>query len=110
MFNDGLLTIYEKDVSDKNRGVLDYTPLRKIGTAFYGEISFTANEYYIAKQSETAIIKRVQIHQDKSIGNNHVIVIKNTQYDVGRTYSTEIKGIAVTEITLERVTRQYDLA
>ena len=110
MLDDGLLTIYEKIVTDENRGALDVTPLKKVGTAFFGEISFTAVEYYAAKQAETAIVRRVQIHQNKSIGNNHVIVIGNTQYDVGRTFSTITKGVAVTEITLERVTRKYDIA
>jgi len=109
MLDDGILTIYKKIVTDDNRGALDNTPLEKVGTAFYGEISFAANEYYLAKQAETAIEKRVQIHQDKSIGNNHVIVIGATQYDVGRTFSTVKKGVAITEITLERVTRKYDI-
>ena len=109
MLDDGLLTIYKKIVTDENRGALDVTHLEKVGTAFFGEISFTVAEYYSAKQAETAIVKRIQIHQDKSIGNNHVIVIGNTQYDVGRTFSTVTKGIAVTEITLERVTRKYDI-
>ena len=109
ILDDGLLTVYKKIVTDENRGALDVTPLEKVGTVFFGEISFTAAEYYAAKQAETAIVKRVQIHQDKSIGNNHVVVIGNTQYDVGRTFSTVTKGVAVTEITLERVTRKYDL-
>jgi len=110
MLNDGILTIYKKIVTDDNRGALDNTPLEKVGTAFYGELSFTANEYYLAKQAETLIAKKIQIHQDKNIGNNHVIVIADTQYDVGRTFSVIKKGVAVTEITLERVTRRYDIA
>ena len=110
MLDDGLLTVYEKIVTDENRGALDATPLKKVGTAFYGEISFTAAEYYAAKQAETAIVRRVQIHQDKNIGSNHVVVIGDTQYDVGRTYSTVTRGVAVTEITLERATRKYDVA
>ena len=109
MLNDGILTIYEKVVTDENRGVLDNTPLKKVGTAFYGEISFTADEYYAAAQAETAIAKRVQIHQNKNLGNNHVIVIGKTPYDVGRTYSTVRKGVSVTEISLERVTQKYDI-
>jgi len=110
MFDDGLLTIYKKIVTDNNRGVLDVTPLEKVGEFFYGELSFTANEYYLAKQADTLIEKKIQIHQDKNIANNHVITIGDTQYDVGRTFSTIKKGVAVTEITLERVTRKYDIA
>jgi len=110
MLDDGILTIYEKIVSDENRGALDNTPLKKICTAFYGELSFTADEYYAAKQSGTLIVKKVQIHQDKTLGNNHVIILDKTQYDVGRTFSTAKKGVAVTEITLERVTQKYDIA
>jgi SPP1 family predicted phage head-tail adaptor len=110
VFDDGVLTICQKVVTDENRGVLDQTPLEKIGTAFYGEISFTANEYYAARQAETLVEKRVQIHQNKSICNKHVIIIDGVQYDVGRTFSTEKKGVALTEITLERVNTLYDIA
>jgi len=110
MFNDGLLSIYQKVVTDENSGVMDVTPLEPVGIAFFGEISFRADEYYVAKQTETAVEKRVQIHQDKSICNKHVVVIGSTPYDVGRTFSTVKKGVAVTEITLERVTRKYDIA
>ncbi|MCL2197309.1 MAG: phage head closure protein [Defluviitaleaceae bacterium] len=110
MFDDGRLTIYKKDVADGKNGVFDNAPLEEVGTAYYGEISFTAEEYYLAKQANTEITKRVQIHQDKSIGNNHVIIIDKTQYNVGRTYSTVKKGVAVTEISLERVIQDYDIA
>jgi SPP1 family predicted phage head-tail adaptor len=110
MFNDGILKIYQKVISDDNRGVMSKTLLELIGEAFYGEMSFTAVEHYEAKQSETAIDKRVRIHQNKNICNKHVIVLDDTQYDVGRTYSSIVRGIAVTEITLERVTTQYDIA
>ena len=109
ILNDGILKIYQKVVNDQNSGVLDATPLMLVRTAFYGEISFSANEYYTAKQSGTAIERRVRIHQDKSLCNKHVIEIGETFYDVGRTYSTVSKGLAVTEITLERVSTQYDL-
>jgi hypothetical protein len=55
-------------------------------------------------------MKKVRIHQDKTICNKHVIIVDGTQYGVGRTYSTDVKGVAITDITLERVTSQYDIA
>ena len=76
-------------------------------TAFYGEISFTANEHYAAKQAQTEIVKRVRIHQDKTICNKHVIAVDGVRYEVGRTYSTDVKGISITDIALEKVTTQY---
>jgi len=110
VFDDGVLKIYQKIVTEENSGVMDVTPLTLIRKAFYGEISFTADEYYAAKQAETAIERRIQIHQDKSLCNKHVVIIGKTPYDVGRTFSTVKKGVAITEITLERVTRKYDIA
>jgi len=109
MFDDGKLKIYQKLVSNENSGIMDNQPTKLVGTAFYGELSFTANEYYAAKQAETEIVKRVRIHQDKSICNKHIIVIGETPYEVGRTFSTLDKGIAITDISLERVTTNYDI-
>jgi SPP1 family predicted phage head-tail adaptor len=79
-------------------------------TVFYGEIGFTAQEYYAAQQAETAIEKRVRLHQDKTLCNKHVVIIGGTQYQVGRVYSDTVKGVAITDATLERVTTQYDIA
>ena len=103
MFNDGRLTIFRKVITDENRGALKDTPLEQAGSAFYGEISFTANEYYQAQQSEVALAKKVMIHQDKSVNSDNMIVIDNVTYNVGRCFNTVKKGIAITEITLEKV-------
>jgi len=110
MFNDGLLSIYQKEVTEDNHATMDNQPLVLVDTAFYGELSFTANEHYAAKQSETEILKKVRIHQNKSICNRHIIKLEDTLYEVGRTFSAIEKGVAITDITLERVTTQYDLA
>jgi len=110
MFNDGTLRIYQKVVTDNNRGALDATELKLVGSAFYGEIGFSATEYYAAKQAETAVEKRVRILENKSICNKHIIAIADTKYEVGRANSRVVKGIAVTDITLERVTAKYDIA
>lgn len=109
MFNEGILEIYKK-MPHKSEGGKPIEVLELCATAFYGEIGFTTNEYYAAKQAETLIEKRVRIHQDKTICNKHVIIIGGVQYEVGRTYSDTEKGVAVTDITLERVTTQYDIA
>ena len=108
MMNDGKLKIYRK-IPTKTAGGMPKQVLEPYKTAFYGELSFTANEHYAAKQSETAIAKKVRIHQDKTICNKHVIEVDDIQYDVGRAYSATVKGVAVTEITLERVTAFYDV-
>ena len=109
MFNDGLLSIYQKIVTEDNHSITDSQPLELVCTAFYGELSFTATEHYAAKQSETEILKKVRIHQDKSICNKHIIKVDDTLYEVGRTFSTIEKGVAITDITLERVTTGYDI-
>ena len=109
MMNDGMLEIYRK-VQTKSDGGKPIEVIEPYTKAFYGELSFTAVEYYEAKQAETEIAKKVCIHQDKTICNKHVIIVDGTQYDVGRTFSTVKKGIAITEITLERVTAAYDIA
>jgi len=110
MFNDGLLNIYRKVVTDDNHSVMDSQTLELVGTAFFGELSFTATEHYGAKQSETEILRKVRIHQDKSICNKHIVGVSGTLYEVGRTFSAIEKGVAITDITLERVTTQYDIA
>ncbi len=109
MFNDGLLEIYKK-IPQKSEGGKPIEVLEPYATAFYGEIGFTTDEYYAAKQAETSIEKRVRIPQDKSICNKHVIMIDSIQYEVGRVYSGTAKGVQVTDITLERVSTQYDIA
>ena len=109
MMNDGKLYIYRK-IPSKSAGGQPVEVLEFYKDAFYGELSFSATEHYAAKQAQTEIVKRVRIHQDKSICNKHVITLDGTQYDVGRVYSTIVKGVAVTDIALERVTTQYDIA
>jgi SPP1 family predicted phage head-tail adaptor len=108
MMNDGKLKIYRK-IPTQSAGGKPTEVLELYTTAFYGELSFTTAEYYEAKQAETEIVKKVRIHQDKTVCNKHVIIVDGTQYDVGRTFSTDVKGIAITDITLERVTTQYDI-
>jgi SPP1 family predicted phage head-tail adaptor len=109
MFNDGLLEIYRK-IPSKGAGGKPVEVLEPYATSFYGELNFTANEYYAAQQAETLIAKRVRLPQDKNICNKHVIVIDGVQYEVGRVYSAAVKGVQVTDITLERVTTKYDIA
>ena len=106
MLNDGLLDIYIKTPSKSDTGMA-LEVLELVGNAFYGEISFTVNEYYTAKQEGSLIQKRIRIHEDKTIGNSHVIELDGVQYQVGRTYSAVVKGIAVTDITLEKLATQY---
>ena len=107
--NDGILKIYQKIVTSANNSVTDVQPLKLVSTAFYGDLSFIASEYYGARQSMTEVVRRVRVHQDRGICNKHVIGIAGTLYEVGRVFSTIDKGVAVTDITLERVTTQYDV-
>lgn len=106
MLNDGLISIYIKAPSKSDTGMA-LEVLEFVGHAFYGEISFTVQEYYTAKQEGSAIEKRIRIHEDKTIGNNHVIELDGVQYAVGRTCSIAVKGVAITDITLEKSTMQY---
>ncbi|MCL2215772.1 MAG: phage head closure protein [Defluviitaleaceae bacterium] len=108
MLNDGKLKIYMKKPAKSATGMA-LKVLEHYRDAFYGEVSFTVNEYYTAKQEGTSIEKRVRIHEDKTIGNKHVVILGGTQYDVGRTFTTVEKGVAVTYITLEKVTTTYGL-
>ena len=110
LFNDGMLSIFQKVVIEDNHSVTDKQPLKFMGYAFYGELSFTATEHYAAKQAETEILKKVRIRQDKNLCNKHIVQVDETFYEVGRTFSTVEKGVAITDITLERVTTQYDVA
>ena len=109
MFNDGIIEIYRKKPK-KSDGGKPIEVLELYTKAFYGEIGFSVQEYYAAQQAETAIEKRVRIHQDKTVCNKHVAVIDGVQYQVGRTFSNTVKGVQITDITLERVTTQYDIA
>jgi SPP1 family predicted phage head-tail adaptor len=107
--NDGKLIIYRK-IQTKSEGGKPLEVLELYKKAYYGEISFVVNEHYAAKQAESEVAKRVRIHQDKTVCNKHVIEVDGVRYDVGRTFSTVVKGIAVTDIMLERVTTNYDIA
>jgi len=107
--NDGILTIYHK-IPTKGESGQPIEKLEFYATAFFGELNFAAAEHYAAKQAQTEIVKRVRIHQDKTVCNKHIIVVDGIQYGVGRTYSTDVKGVAITDIALERVTTQYDIA
>lgn len=109
MFNSGLLDIYVKVPAKSDTGMA-LEVLQFVTKAFYGERSFTVNEFYAAKQAGSKIDKRVRIHQDTTLGNNHVMVIAGEQYAVGRTYSGMDKGVAITDVTLEQVTTRYGLA
>ena len=109
MFNEGLLEIYRKIPTQGTMGE-SVEVLELYATSFYGELSFHTDEWYGARQSETEIVKRIRIPQDKTVCNKHVIIADGIQYSVGRTYSTDVKGIAVTDITLERITADYDIA
>ena len=108
MLNSGLLDIYVK-VPAKSETGMALEVLRFVAKAFYGEHSFNVNEYYAAKQAGSKIVKRVRIHQDTTLGNNHVMVVDGVQYEVGRTYSTMDKGVAITDVTLEQLTTQFGL-
>lgn len=109
MLNAGILEIYQKKQAKSSTGMALRDSIEFVSKAFYGEIGFTVQEYYEAKQANSQIVKRVRIHQDTTLGNNHVIVVGGVQYDVGRTYSAVHKGVAITDITLEKVTTQYGI-
>jgi SPP1 family predicted phage head-tail adaptor len=110
VFNDGIAMICRKIHEEKPRKATTEKPIIEFyKNVFYGEVSFTANEYYFAKQEGSQIIKRIRIHEDKTIISNvHLIIINGVQYEVGRTYTTDVKGVAVTDITLEKVVTNYD--
>ena len=109
MFNVGVLNIYQKKPV-KSEGGKPVEVLEPYRMAYYGEISFTAQEYYAAQQADTLIEKRVRLQQDKTLCNKHIVILDGVQYQVGRTYSDTVKGVQVTDVTLERVTAQYDIA
>ena len=100
--------ICNKIQGESNAGIPEKRILEFYKNVFYGELSFMANEYYFAKQSSSQIVKKIRIHEDKTISNANVIIIDGVNYDAGRCYTTEVKGVAVTEITLERTTTDYD--
>jgi len=108
VFDAGIAKVYIK-IPAKSETGMGLEVLEFVSEIFYGETSFTVQEYYAAKQEKTKIAKRIRIRQDTTIGNNHVIILDGVQYDVGRTYSTIDKGIAITDITLEKTTTRYGL-
>lgn len=110
MFNDGIAMICKKiQGENNNKGKVSIPFIEFYKNVFYGELSFMANEYYFAKQEGSQIAKKIRIHEDKTIMSHvHVIIIDKIPYDVGRTFTTEAKGIAVTDITLEKAAFDYD--
>ena len=78
-----------------------------VEAAYYGDIGFTVQEYYTARQEGSQVIKRVRIHENKKISNNHVIKLDGVQYAVGRTYTAMVKGVSTTDITLEILNNEY---
>ncbi len=107
--NAGILDIYKKEPKQSGGG-MPVEVLHLYSRAWYGEINFTTGEYYAAKQANTKIERRVRVLQDKSLSNLHVIIIDDQQYQVGRVYHGLGKdGRPITDITLERVTQQYDV-
>jgi len=108
VFNDGIAMICKK-IADQNNEGKELSSIEFYKNVFYGELSFMVNEYYFAKQENSQIAKKIRIHEDKTIMSHvYVIIINEVQYDVGRTFTTESKGVAVTDITLETVTANYD--
>jgi len=109
MFNDGKLDIYKK-VFTKTEGLQLITQIEFYKAMFYSELNFSVEEYYNARQEgRHQQLKRIRIHQDKSISTDNIIIISGVQYEVGRTFSTDVKGIDITDITLEKVETDYDI-
>ena len=108
MFDDGKVKIYQK-VPVKNDSTRPQIELHLHAEVWYGDINFSIKEYYEAMQAETAVDRRIRIHQDKAISDKFVFEINGEQYEVGRVYHGVKHGIAITDITLGRTTFKYDL-
>lgn len=106
MFDDGKVEIYKKIIKKSTTGK-PVEHLEYYSKVWYGEINFTISEYYSARQANTKVDKRIRIHQDKSVCNKFVIIMDGEQYDIGRVFNGEEKGILITDITLERVVAKY---
>jgi SPP1 family predicted phage head-tail adaptor len=108
MFDDGILTIYQKNQSKSATGK-PVEILTLYSNAWYGELGIGVAEYYSAKQAQAKVEKRVRIQQDKSIGTKHIFIVDSNQYQAGRVFHGVEKGMPITDVTLERVTAQYDI-
>ncbi len=107
--NSGQLKIYEITPS-KSTGGKPIETLSFKKNAWYGDLDIVTSEYYSAKQANTEIVKRVRILQDRSLTSLNIIVIDNKQYKVGRTFSGKNQnGMPITDITLERVVKSYEI-
>ena len=109
MFDHGKLNIYMKSVI-KSAGGAPIEVLTFYRRVWYGEINFSVNEYYAAKQAETQVSRRIRIHQDRNIrGGRYAVIIDDVQYDVGRYFHGEDKGVLITDITLEEAVKKYEI-
>lgn len=110
--NDGLLYIY---VKVPNKSLIEF-----VKKAWYADLSMGVKEYYEAEYAENFIERRVRILMDKSLTRQHVIIIGEKQYQVGRVWSGRLNrlnktydefalGAEFTDITLERAEHSYEI-
>jgi len=109
VFDDGKLKVYRKapKKSDAGRPVPELVFYAEV---WYGDINFSVREFYAARESDTRVDRRVRVHQDKALGDKFAVVIDGVQYDVGRVWHGDERGVPVSDLTLAAVVSDYGLA
>jgi len=109
MFDDGKMRIYKK-IPGKTAAGMPVTTLSFHAEAWYGDINFTVREYYLARESNTAVTRRVRLHMDKALCDKFAVEIDGLQYDIGRVWHGIERGVPITDLTLAAVVVLYDMA
>jgi SPP1 family predicted phage head-tail adaptor len=108
VLDDGKLIVFRRipKKTDSGRPIFE---LERYAEVWYGDINFTVQEHYAALQSDTKVSRRVRIHQDKTICDKFVLEISGMQFDVGRVWHGNVRGIPITDITLSAVVTRYEV-
>jgi SPP1 family predicted phage head-tail adaptor len=109
VFDSGKLKIRQK-IPEKSESGRPIFTLKDHSEAFYGDINFTVEEYYIAQQSGTRVDRRVRIYQNRAVCDKFVFEIGGVQYDVGRVWHGKYKGVEISDVTLALVVAKYEEA
>lgn len=112
MFDAGILTIHKlENISEKGRTPV-YRLQPHISQHFYEERTVGVTRYYAAQKANVSVDKLVRIWRDGNVTAGDICVLEDKlQYRVGQIQQTyDDDGLAVTDLSLERLERNYDAA
>ena len=108
-FDDGILTIYEVN-NTAEPGNKPQIGLVKKSQHYFGLETVGINRYYTALQAKQQIETLVHIWQDRQIHSQDICVLEDgEQYKIVMVQHTDIDGLRVTKLSLERIVEEYDI-